>query len=113
LPAIEQFGEGIFIHFGEAAIQEWLRRDATRRRHDELMTGYRHWCTRFSDHAPHYPGTAYVLLHSLSHTLMAEIALIYTATGRRTGHAWRSGRNGAKICANPRGRIGTVNDLLE
>ena len=32
---------------------------------------------------------------------------------RRAGHARRSGRNGAKICANPRGRIGTLKDLLE
>jgi Domain of unknown function (DUF1998) len=75
LPAIEQFGEGIFVHFDEATIREWVERDATRRRHDELMTGYGYWCSRFSGHAPHYPGTAYVLLHSLSHSLMAEIAL--------------------------------------
>ena len=39
------------------------------------MTGYGYWCSRFSGNAPHYPGTAYVLLHSLSHSLMAEIAL--------------------------------------
>jgi Domain of unknown function (DUF1998) len=75
LPAIEQFGEGIFVHFDEVAIREWLKQDAAQRRHGELMTGYGHWRTRFSDHAPHFPGTAYVLLHSLSHTLMAEIAL--------------------------------------
>jgi hypothetical protein len=34
LPAIEQFGEGIFIHFEEAAIAEWLEKAATRHRHD-------------------------------------------------------------------------------
>jgi hypothetical protein len=48
LPAIEQFGEGIFVHFDEAAIREWLKRDPTQRRDDELMTGYRHWSRRFS-----------------------------------------------------------------
>jgi hypothetical protein len=53
LPAIEQFGEGIFVHFDEATIREWVERDATRRRHDELMTGYGYWCSRFSGHAPH------------------------------------------------------------
>src|SRR5206468_10821048 len=42
LPAIEQFGEGIFIHFDEGAVREWLARDATRRRHDGLMAGYGH-----------------------------------------------------------------------
>ena len=94
------------------------------------MTG----CSWLSGHAPHYPGTAYVLLHSLSHSLMAEIALDcgYPELAERAcvsairptvppnaaglsfipqlpapqGHAWRSGRNGAKICVNPRGRIG-------
>jgi hypothetical protein len=75
LPAIEQLGEGIFIQFDETSIGEWLGRDATRRRQDELLRGYGHWCTRFSGHAPHYPGTAYVLLHSLSHVLTSEIAL--------------------------------------
>jgi hypothetical protein len=47
LPAIEQFGEGIFIHLDEAAIAEWLGRNATRQRYDELVRGYGHWCTRF------------------------------------------------------------------
>jgi hypothetical protein len=75
LPAIEQFGEGIFVHFDEDAFGEWLTQGATRHRHQELTRGYRHWCARFGDHAPHYPGTAYVLLHSLSHALMSEIAL--------------------------------------
>ena len=30
LPAIEQFGEGIFIHFDEAAIAEWLNKTPSR-----------------------------------------------------------------------------------
>jgi hypothetical protein len=64
LPAIE-FGEGIFIHFDEAAIAEWLGRDGLKRRHDTLLNGYGHWSSRFTGKAPSYPGTAYVLLHSL------------------------------------------------
>jgi hypothetical protein len=75
LPAVEQFGEGIFIHFDEVAICEWLKRETTQRRNDELMSGYRYWSSRFNGQAQKYPGTAYVLLHSLSHALMAEIAL--------------------------------------
>jgi hypothetical protein len=75
LPAIEQFGEGIFIHFDEAALAEWLEKAATRHRHDKLLSGYGHWSRRFTDKPPNYPGTAYVLLHSLSHALMSEIAL--------------------------------------
>lgn len=74
LPAVEQFGEGIFIHFDEDAIARWLS-TAAQQRHAKLLIGYDHWQKRFAGRAPHYPGTAYVLLHSLSHALMAEIAL--------------------------------------
>jgi hypothetical protein len=75
LPAIEQFGEGIFIHFDEAVIKAWLQGAATAHRNEKLLAGYYHWQKRFAGKAPAYPGTAYVLLHSISHALMAEIAL--------------------------------------
>lgn len=75
LPAIEQFGEGIFIHFDEGAIRQWLLKESTTNRHVKLLTGYGHWQTRFAGKAPSYPGTPFVLLHSISHALMAEIAL--------------------------------------
>ena len=75
LPAIEQFGEGIFIHFDEAAIAQWLQRRTTIQRNGKLLAGYGHWQKRFAGKAPPYPGTPYVLLHSISHALMAEIAL--------------------------------------
>ena len=74
LPAIEQFGEGIFIHFDEAAIARWLQR-GYERRNEKLLAGYGHWQKRFAGNAPPYPGTPYVLLHSISHALMAEIAV--------------------------------------
>jgi hypothetical protein len=75
LPAIEQFGEGIFIHFDEVAIGRRLASGATKARHDRLVAGYVNCIKRFAGEPPNYPGTAYALLHSLSHSLMAEIAL--------------------------------------
>ena len=75
LPAIEQFGEGLFIHFDEEAIANWLEQAATRERESKLMAGYGHWTARFGGTKPNYPGTAYILLHSLSHALITEIAL--------------------------------------
>jgi hypothetical protein len=75
LPAIEQFGEGIFVHFDAAAIREWVHHEATSARNRKLLAGYQHWQRRFNGNAPPYPGTPYVLLHSISHALMAEIAL--------------------------------------
>jgi Domain of unknown function (DUF1998) len=75
LPAIEQFGEGIFVHFDEEAIARWLQKPASLQRNRKLLAGYGHWQKRFAGNAPQYPGTPYVLLHSISHALMAEIAL--------------------------------------
>ncbi|HLZ82527.1 MAG TPA: DUF1998 domain-containing protein [Caulobacteraceae bacterium] len=75
LPAVEQFGEGLFIHFDPDAITAWLAEADVARRHDKLVAGFAHWRKRFTDHPPSYPGTPYVLLHSLSHALMSEIAI--------------------------------------
>jgi hypothetical protein len=75
LPAIELFGEGLFIHFDHAAIMAWLDHGAVREREQKLLDGYQHWAARFTGKRPEFPGTPYVLLHSLSHALMQEIAL--------------------------------------
>jgi hypothetical protein len=74
LPAIEQFGEGIFIHFDEVRIAQWLAQAPAQARHELLHRGYLQWRKKFAK-PPKYPGTAYVLLHSLAHALMTEIAL--------------------------------------
>lgn len=75
LPAVEQFGEGLFIHFDPAAIASWLNDAEPHERHVKLVAGFAHWQKRFSANPPAYPGTAYVFLHSLSHALMSEIAI--------------------------------------
>jgi hypothetical protein len=75
LPAVEQFGEGLFIHFDEREILQWLNKENVRARQDKLLHGFEKWANRLGKSAPRYPGTAYILLHSLSHALMQEIAL--------------------------------------
>jgi Domain of unknown function (DUF1998) len=121
LPAIEQFGEGIFIHFDEAAIGRWLASGATKARHDRLAGGYLHWIKRFAGEPPNYPGTAYFLLHSLSHALMAEIALdcgypasslkerIYSLSGAAVG---APDRCGILIYTATAGAQGTLGGLV-
>jgi Domain of unknown function (DUF1998) len=75
LPAVELFGEGLFLHFDETAIRGWLARPDVREREEQLRRGYMSWVARYPGGLPDYPGMAYVLLHSLSHALMQEIAL--------------------------------------
>jgi len=122
LPAIEQFGEGLFIHFDENAIQQWLHSEPTARRQRELLAGYAHWQRRFAGKAPTYPGTAYVLLHSISHALMAEIALdcgypssslkerVYALSGSRGGSD--VDRCGVLIYTATPGAQGTLGGLV-
>jgi hypothetical protein len=73
--AIELFGAGLFIHFDHAAIMTWLDLEAFREREQRSLDGYQHWAARFTGKRPEFPGTPYILLHSLSHALMQEIAL--------------------------------------
>jgi hypothetical protein len=122
LPAIEQFGEGIFIHFDEAVIAQWLTHEATVHRHEKLFAGYLHWQKRFAGNPPPYPGTPYVLLHSISHALMAEIALdcgypasslkerVYALSGSRTGTDYD--RCGILIYTASAGAQGTLGGLV-
>lgn len=75
LPAVEQFGEGLFIHFDETLIDSWLKQALTQQREKTLLAGYGFWRRRFTGNPPPYPGTPYVLLHGVAHALISEIAL--------------------------------------
>jgi hypothetical protein len=74
LPAVEQFGEGLFIHFDGAAVGAWLEREGVRTRAAQLLAGFDLWERQHQTRLD-YPGVAYAMLHGLSHALMAEIAL--------------------------------------
>ena len=125
LPAIEQFGEGIFIHFDEEAISRRLQKESTQQRNEKLLAGYGHWQKRFGGKAPQYPGTPYVLLHSISHALMAEIAVecgypasslkerVYALSGSRGGGDFdRCGILIIRQAPAPRARLGASSRLL-
>ena len=69
LPAVEMLGEGIFIEFSKEKILEWKQKDLNR--YNDLKTRYNNKkCAsmygKFSD--------TKVLLHTLSHLLMRELA---------------------------------------
>lgn len=74
LPAIEQFGEGIFLHVNPDFIRNWRDRPEVVLHADELHSGETLEAAHFN-RPPRYLGVAYWALHSLSHALMAELAL--------------------------------------
>jgi len=76
LPAIEQFGEGVFIQFEPSVVAAWLAREEVRLRQEQLFAGFQKWqAARPGREKVNFPGMPYILIHSLSHALMVEMAL--------------------------------------
>jgi hypothetical protein len=74
LPAIEQFGEGIFLNVSGDYLRNWLSNPDVETRSQVLKLGERQDAERFG-RSPIHLGATYWALHSLSHALMSEIAL--------------------------------------
>jgi len=75
LPAVENRGEGVFIQFKGAAINEWLARPVVKSRDQSLQDGFHVWQTDHEGSSRKFPGLPYFFLHSLSHMIMTAISL--------------------------------------
>lgn len=76
VPANQVHGEGIFIQFDEGALQKWEALNGVKQVDQMLEGGHRGWRnSRRLDPNEGYPGIRYVVLHTLSHLLIRELAL--------------------------------------
>ena len=75
LPAVEVRGEGIFIELKETALASWETQPAVQKRASAIEQKYREWAAERGVDADDFPGARYVLLHSLAHVLMRQLAL--------------------------------------
>lgn len=76
LPAIEQFGEGLFLHFDPGEVRNWLNRPEVSRRIEILHRGFAVHRQKFPNSVEKRPRSgSYIFLHSLSHALINEISL--------------------------------------
>lgn len=83
LPAIEQFGEGIFIVLDPDALDAWLARPAFAGRARTMADGVGRWVKARRDRGLRADASdlgerirpEYVMAHSLAHALMTEVAL--------------------------------------
>lgn len=75
LPAIEQFGEGLFIQFDPDAMQRWLMRPATIDRLNQLQRAAARWQLEMGRNPGSRASGPYMMAHSFAHALMTEIAL--------------------------------------
>lgn len=86
VPAGQVHGEGIFIRFHEEALRNWEQSESVRVRDAKLVSGHQGWRNaRRLDPTEGYPGARYVLLHTVAHLLIRELALEcgYNAAGIR------------------------------
>jgi hypothetical protein len=82
LPAIEVFGEGLFLSFEEGALQEWERRPQVRRRVEELEARR---AGSFVGRLVAAASPRFVLLHTFAHLLVRRLSFEcgYTAASLR------------------------------
>jgi Domain of unknown function (DUF1998) len=122
LPAVEQFGEGIFVHVDQATIERWLAKQGVVHRGRQPLAGFEQWQAGSEYRAKiRYTGLPYVLVHSLAHAVMIEVALesgypasslkerIYALQGAENGHQNR--RFGDLIYTASTGAQGTLGGL--
>ena len=87
LPATEVRGEGLFLRLKEEEVIQWEARPAVQALEAEFSLAHRHWRKLRHIDPPDadFPGIRYVLIHSLAHALMRQIALDcgYTAASLR------------------------------
>ncbi len=75
LPAVENKGEGIFIHFKTEAIEQWMSRPDVEARGRQLDAGFTCWRDEHQGSHRQFPGMPYFMLHSFSHMLITSVAL--------------------------------------
>jgi len=78
VPAAITRGEGIFLHLNTDTLAAWEAVAEASRHLDNLRRAHRQWRTNRAMDGPHddyWPGDRYLLLHTLSHLLIREIAL--------------------------------------
>ena len=87
VPTTEVRGEGIFLRFDEERLAEWEARPEVQDRSAKLFEGHRGWRSKRQLDPVHegFPGIRAVLLHTVAHLLMRELALDsgYSATSIR------------------------------
>ena len=73
LPGVESKGEGIFLTLNEEKISAWAQKDAVKERCDAIISSFNEWADlqniKQRDISPKY-----ILLHTLSHVLIRELA---------------------------------------
>jgi hypothetical protein len=87
IPATEVRGEGFFLQLRESVLAQWEALPTGQAYSQQSFEAHQRWRTARSiqDPAANYPGVRYILLHSIAHALMRQLAIEcgYTAASLR------------------------------
>jgi len=76
VPAVERRGEGIFLELDEVRVTDWCHRVEDHPDIVAIRSAYARWRdNRDLDPDPTFPVARYLLIHTLSHLLLREVAL--------------------------------------
>lgn len=75
IPCAETRGEGVFLRFPEDGVAAWERQYAGAGRTARMEHAWDDWRKRRNQPPAEWPGERFVLLHSLAHALLREMAL--------------------------------------
>jgi hypothetical protein len=123
LPAVEQFGEGVFLTLDREALLAWRARPQVQNRIAALRAGADRWLQQRRQRGENIPDRAirdqlepeYLLAHSLSHAFITEVAIDcgYPASSIRERIYISSGAVGILIYTASAGNQGTLGGLVE
>lgn len=75
LPAMEQFGEGIFLNLDAAILRHKTRGKTATDALNAIEARYKIWYEQDPYNRNQFPGREYIIVHSLSHLLIEQISL--------------------------------------
>lgn len=103
LPAVEQYGEGVFVELDVGAVRTAIQAPELAKRDHEMRRRYEQWARIKGLKGARYRGGVYVFAHTLSHMLLEAIAL-------ECGYPGTALRERVYTIRGPDGRGGDVTD---
>ena len=113
-PAVENRGEGLFVHISQDTVQAWLARPPVGQRVDALRLQHETWQQSRPRQRP-FPGGPYIMLHTLAHLLIGSLAMRcgYPASSIRERVYVENGNYGLLLYTGTPDAEGTLGGLVQ
>ena len=113
-PAVENRGEGVFVHLRQAAVWAWLERAPVVQRLDRLHDQHNAW-QQDRRRQRSFPGGPYILLHTLAHLLIQSMSMRcgYPASSIRERVYVEDGHHGLLLYTGTPDAEGTLGGLVQ